>query len=88
VHASPEGTTHHPAPSVDPLDTTGAGDTFVGAFAAALAEGLPPAAALAWGQAAAALAVTRRGTQSAMPTRAQILGAWPDLATTFSSPAP
>jgi ribokinase len=54
------------------VDTTGAGDTFVGALAAGLAEGLPITAALTRAQVAAALAVTRLGTQSAMPTRAEV----------------
>jgi ribokinase len=57
-----------PAPRVTPVDTTGAGDTFCGVLAAALASGatLPEAARLA--AAAAALAVTRPGAQDAVPT--------------------
>ena len=73
VHASHEGATRHAAPRVDAVDTTGAGDTFVGALAASLAAGLPPAAALRWGQAAAAIATTRAGTQAAMPLREEVL---------------
>ncbi len=73
VHASHEGALQHAAARVDPVDTTGAGDTFVGALAASLAAGLPPAAALRWGQAAAALATTRAGTQAAMPLREEVL---------------
>ena len=46
----------------------------------ALAEGLPDAAAaLRRAQAAAALAVTRRGSQSAMPTRAEVAARWGDI---------
>lgn len=81
VHASDAGVIHLPAPQVHAVDSTGAGDTFVGALAAGLAGGLPCAEALRWGQAAAALAVTRRGSQSAMPTRAQVLAQWGDLPT-------
>lgn len=79
VHASDEGVIYLPAPLVQAVDSTGAGDTFVGALAAGLAGGMPCAEALRWGQAAAALAVTRRGSQSAMPTRAQVLAQWGDL---------
>ena len=73
VHASDTGALQHAAARVDPVDTTGAGDTFVGALAASLAAGLPPSAALRWGQAAAALATTRAGTQAAMPLREEVL---------------
>ena len=73
VHAERAASTYLPASPVQAIDTTGAGDTFVGVLAAALAEGRPPQAALRWGQAAAALAVTRRGSQSAIPRRDEIL---------------
>ncbi len=72
VLAGPEGTLALPAPRVQAADTTGAGDTVVGALAAALAAGRPLREALTRAQAAAALAVTRLGTQSAMPTAAEV----------------
>lgn len=72
VLAGPEGTLALPAPRVQAVDTTGAGDTVVGALAAALAAGRPLREALTRAQAAAALAVTRLGTQSAMPTAAEV----------------
>jgi len=82
VHASDDSaTTHVAAHDVTALDSTGAGDTFVGALVAGLARGLPAVEALRWGQAAAALAVTRRGAQSAMPTQAQVLAQFEGLAT-------
>jgi ribokinase len=81
VHVDATGALFLGAPPVRAVDSTGAGDTFVGALAAALAQGVPADAALRWGQAAAALAVTQRGTQSAMPTRAQVLAHWGDPAT-------
>jgi ribokinase len=64
----------HKVPSrrVDAVDAVGAGDAFNGALAAALAEGRPLGEALAWATAAAALAVTRPGAQSALPTREAI----------------
>ena len=50
-------------------DTVGAGDTFTGALAAALARGLPLDEAMRWGNAAAALSVTRPGAIAGMPAR-------------------
>ncbi|MEO8285281.1 MAG: ribokinase [Chloroflexota bacterium] len=61
-----------PAFTVHPVDTTAAGDGFVGALAVALAEGAEPADALRRGNAAGALAVTREGAQPSLPTRAEI----------------
>jgi ribokinase len=52
------------APVVDAIDTTGAGDAFVGAFAVGLALGRSPVAAVRLGCVAAADSVTRRGTQA------------------------
>ncbi|MCX5179880.1 PfkB family carbohydrate kinase [Streptomyces virginiae] len=60
-----------PAPRVRAMDTTAAGDTFVGALAVALGEGRPMPAALHWASAAAALSVQRPGAQDSMPTRAE-----------------
>lgn len=54
------------------LDTTGAGDAFVGCFVAALDAGLAIPQALRRAAAAAALQVTRPGAAAAMPTRAEI----------------
>ena len=51
------------------VDTIGAGDTFTGALAAALARGDALEAALPWANAAAALSVTGRGAIGGMPTR-------------------
>ncbi|KAB0498183.1 MULTISPECIES: ribokinase [Pseudomonas] len=59
---------HFPAPKVKAVDTTAAGDTFVGGFAAALAAGKSEADAIRFGQVAAALSVTRAGAQPSIPT--------------------
>ncbi len=61
-----------PAPAVNPVDTTGAGDAFNGALAAGLAEGLDLGAAVRRAVAAAALSTTRPGARGGMPTRAEL----------------
>ncbi|MEU7857581.1 ribokinase [Nonomuraea sp. NPDC049141] len=61
-----------PAVQVKAVDTTAAGDTFVGALAVARTEGLPAAAALRFASAAAALSVQRAGASTSMPSRAEI----------------
>ncbi|MFF1638598.1 ribokinase [Streptomyces sp. NPDC058246] len=61
-----------PAPQVTAVDSTGAGDTFVGTLAVALAEGREMPEALAWASAAAALSVQRPGASSSMPHRSEI----------------
>lgn len=57
-----------PAFEVDAVDTTGAGDTFLGFFLAGLDLGQNPAAALRRAAAAAAIQVTRPGAGDAIPT--------------------
>jgi ribokinase len=64
-----EETELFPAFNVTPVDTTAAGDAFVGGFAVALAEGRSLAAAVRWGNAAGALAATQLGAQPSLPTR-------------------
>ncbi len=61
---------HQPGFRVTPVDTTGAGDTFVGALVAFWAMGLPEA--VRRGSAAGALSVTKPGAQGGMPTLAQL----------------
>jgi ribokinase len=61
-----------PALAIDPVDTTGAGDTFVGVLAAGLNRRLALPQALRRASAAAGLACLGRGAQSAMPERAAI----------------
>jgi ribokinase len=60
------------APALDAVDTTGAGDALVGAYAAALDRGASLRQALAEGVAAGSLACTRHGAQAALPTRDEI----------------
>lgn len=59
------------APAVKAIDTTGAGDAFVGSFAYALSQGLSEEQALTLGCACASDSVTRLGTQSSYPTPEQ-----------------
>jgi ribokinase len=70
-----------PGFAVTAVDSVGAGDTFVGALAVALAAGIPVPAAVRAASAAAAAAVTRRGAQAAMPRPADVASAtafrWP-----------
>ena len=61
-----------PAPLVTPIDTTGAGDTFNGTLAAALADGEALEAAVRRAVAAAALSTTRPGARGGMPTRPEL----------------
>lgn len=61
-----------PAPRVSAVDSTGAGDTFVGALAVALSEERPIREALTWAAAAAAISVQREGASASMPFRPEI----------------
>jgi ribokinase len=63
---------YEPGFPVEVVDTTSAGDAFTGAFAVALAAGLPPEKALRRGCAAGSLAVTRPGAQPSIPTAAEV----------------
>ena len=57
---------------VDAIDTTSAGDTFVGALACALTEGLALEDATHFANAAAALSATKVGAQQSMPSREEV----------------
>ncbi|TDK53483.1 ribokinase [Pseudomonas moraviensis] len=72
LFANGEGFEHFLAPTVKALDTTAAGDTFVGGFAAALANGKSEDEAIRYGQIAAALSVTRAGAQPSIPTMSEV----------------
>jgi len=60
------------AHKVKPVDTTGAGDCFVGSFAFGLAQQMSPAKAAALGCQAAGLSVTRLGAQSSYPSASEV----------------
>jgi len=64
---------HLPARKVQAVDTTAAGDTFIGGFIGAIAQGRDQFDAIAYAQAAAALSVTRVGAQTSIPTRDEVV---------------
>ncbi|MEY9883589.1 ribokinase [Bradyrhizobium sp. USDA 329] len=66
-----------PGRVVKALDTTGAGDCFVGALAAQLADDVPLRAALAFANAAASISVQRMGAGPSMPTAAEVTAVLP-----------
>jgi ribokinase len=65
-------TTHVPARSIQVVDATAAGDTFIGAFSVSLATGEPLVEAVRFGCAAATLSVSKLGAQTSIPTRQEI----------------
>lgn len=67
-----EGNWQLGAPKVQAIDTTGAGDTFLGFMLAALTQGLTMRDAIQQGLFAGALQVTRKGTAEAIPTRTEV----------------
>jgi ribokinase len=69
------GATNVGVPSVDAVDTTGAGDTFCGVFVAWFAAGLSMRAATERAVAAAAICVTRPGAIASIPSRAELVSA-------------
>jgi ribokinase len=72
VDADADGPEYFPSFRVDVRDTTGAGDTLTGVLAAGLAGGSDLCDSISRAMAAAALAVTRDGARTAMPTAAEI----------------
>lgn len=73
VASNAAGSTHHPAVKVPVLDTTAAGDTFLGSLTVALARKQSLQQSVAAGISAAALCVQRLGAQPSIPTHGQTL---------------
>ena len=65
-----------PAFTVDPVNTTGAGDAFIGSFAVFLGEGLTEREALLRASVYAAMSTMRVGTQKSFPTREEFDNTW------------
>jgi sugar/nucleoside kinase (ribokinase family) len=67
-----ESPQHQPAFRVNVVDTTGCGDVFHGAYASALARGVPVPECIRFASAAAALKAMQRGGQAGIPTRGAV----------------
>src|SRR5215469_3299412 len=74
--ASPEGGEVIAPFTVTPVDTTGAGDAFIGSFAVFLAAGLPEKEAVTRANLYAGLSTTRVGTQKSFPTHEEFTAEW------------
>jgi ribokinase len=74
--AAAGGSAHVPAFPVKAVDTSGAGDAFIGSLAVFLAEGLPEADAIARANLYAAMSTTGVGTQKSFPKRAAFEAEW------------
>ena len=74
--AGPDGMTHVAPYAVQPVDTTGAGDAFIGSLACFLAEGLPEMEAIARANLYAALSTLGAGTQKSFVTRERFDTEW------------
>jgi ribokinase len=72
VWVGPEGSGHQPALEIEVIDSTGAGDAFIGALATAICEGKPISQAVQRGCVAGALAATKPGAQSSLPWREDV----------------
>jgi ribokinase len=67
-----QGHSVHPAPQVNVVDTTSAGDTFLGTMVTRLGEGCTLPHAVEWGIKAAALCIGRAGAQPSIPQRSEV----------------
>ncbi len=72
VAVNAAGHSIHPAPKVEVVDTTSAGDTFLGTMVTRLGEGYALAQAVQWGIRAASLCIGRAGAQPSIPERAEV----------------
>lgn len=72
VHINNSGTKVYPAYKVQAIDTTAAGDSFIGAIAVGLSEEMPFEQAISFATAVGALTVTKEGAQSSLPFRSEV----------------
>lgn len=72
AYFSPQVRLHQPAEQVHVVDTTGAGDTFIGFFLAEFIRTNDPKAALGYATRAAAICVTRHGAADSIPSRGEL----------------
>ena len=73
-----EGCRFFPAHKVTAVDTTAAGDCFTASFALALSKGESVEDAIRFGQKASAIAVTRKGAQTSIPSLEEVLAYAPN----------
>ncbi len=71
-HIEEPSVTHHPAISVDVVDTTGAGDAFTGGIACSLAQEKTYDEAIKTGVLCATFTITKKGAQAAMPSASEL----------------
>ena len=76
ILANADGAQHFPASKVETMDTTGAGDAFIGCFAASLGEGVPETTAVERANLYAALSTTAVGTQKSFVDRKRFEREW------------
>lgn len=79
VYADENGTLHQAAFQVEAVDTTGAGDTFIGYYLAELARGATAAKAIRIACAASAISVSRMGASPSIPTLPEVEAALPQM---------
>ncbi|WP_070000072.1 ribokinase [Cellulosilyticum sp. I15G10I2] len=72
LHINKTSSNHYPAHLVEAVDTTAAGDSFIGAIATALSEGKSIEAAIHFAAKVSALTVTREGAQDSLPTKKEV----------------
>ena len=79
VSVGPDGKLNVGCLAVDPIDTTGAGDAFVGVLAATLDRGESLSTAMRWASVGAGLACTKLGAQTAQPSAGEIEARLPEV---------
>jgi ribokinase len=72
IHINKSGSKAYPAYKVSAIDTTAAGDSFIGAVAVAISEGKSLEEAISFATAVGALTVTKEGAQSSLPVREEV----------------
>lgn len=72
IHINKSGSKTYPAYRVNAVDTTAAGDSFIGAVAVAISEGKAYEEAIRFATAVGALTVTKEGAQSSLPLREEV----------------
>ncbi|MHB1393017.1 MAG: ribokinase [Clostridia bacterium] len=72
IHINKSGSKAYPAYKVNAIDTTAAGDSFIGALSAAISEGKSFEEAIGFAMAVGALTVTKEGAQSSLPLREEV----------------